>query len=111
MTPSNSTPYPYQTLALCVNFRAGDILPSCGARGSLQLKEYLEKAERKGKLPLSLKYQHCMGQCHQGPTLRFLPGGPIMLGLRLEDMDEFITLLQHQDFATIAAKWPAPQSL
>ena len=97
------------TLNICVNFRAGTILPSCGARGSRELADALEKGIAERNLPLTLKRLHCMGKCHIGPTMRLSPAGAFVMGAREEDVPRILDLIQAGDFAGLADAFPLPE--
>ncbi len=97
------------TLSICVNFRAGDRLPSCGARGSRELADALEAGIAERGLPLVLKRLHCMGKCHIGPTMRIWPGGPFIMGAQEPDVPEILDQLEERDWDALAARFPLPE--
>lgn len=99
---------PYTTLRVCVNFRAGEILPSCAARGSKELEAALRKGIADRRIPLKLDTVHCMGKCHIGPTMQLLPHGPYIMGATMADVPDILDLLQAGDFDTLAARFPLP---
>ena len=98
----------YSRLRLCINLRAGDILPSCGARGSRDLATKLEKALMDRNLPYELETVHCMGKCHIGPALQLMPRGPILVGLDPDDLDVLLDLLAAKDFASLQERYKEP---
>ena len=98
----------FTRLRMCVNFRAGDLLPSCGARGAKELQPVLaEKLAERGNF-LSLDPVHCMGKCHAGPTLKLLPGGPFLLGAQVADVGRLLDLLEAEAYDEAAAAFPDP---
>ena len=94
------------TLSICINFRAGDTLPSCGARGSRELADALQAGIAKRGLPLELKRLHCMGKCHIGPTMRIWPGGPFVMGAQESDVPEILDRLEAREWDALAARFP-----
>jgi (2Fe-2S) ferredoxin len=99
----------FDVMRLCVNFRAGDILPSCGARGSKELAEAL-KAKMPDKLPdMELLTVHCLGRCHAGPTIRLSPKGPYLLGVQAADVDWLLDRLAAGDIDALVEAFPDPQ--
>lgn len=101
----------FQELAICINLRMGNLLPSCGARGSRDVSDLLETAFEQSNIELSLKQMHCMGQCHAGPTLRLLPGGPYFLGVKPDQVAEFFNHLQNKEYDLMQQKWPGPSKM
>jgi (2Fe-2S) ferredoxin len=97
------------TINICVNFRAGSILPSCGARGSRELADALEAGIAERRLPFAFKRLHCMGKCHIGPTMRLSPGGAFIMGAQAEDVPRILDFLQAGDFDGLAAAFPLPE--
>jgi len=100
---------PQLTINICVNFRAGNILPSCGARGSRELADALEKGLTERNLPFGFKRLHCMGKCHIGPTMRLVPGGAFIMGAQEADVPRILDLLEAGDLETLAAAFPLPE--
>lgn len=98
----------FDRLRICTNFRAGDILPSCGAQGSKELARALrEEIEKHGDF-IRLETVHCMGRCHIGPTLKLLPRGPFLQQVGVEDVPRLVDMLQSGDIDSLAAEFPAP---
>ena len=81
-------------LSICINYRAGNILPSCGARGSWELADALQAGIAERGIALKFKRLHCMGKCHIGPTMRIWPGGPFVMGAKATDVPEFLDRLE-----------------
>ena len=99
----------YSKLRLCINLRAGDILPSCGARGSRELANALEKALEDRDLPFTLETVHCMGKCHIGPAIQLMPRGPILVGLNSDNLDNLLELLEKRDFNRLEELYKEPE--
>ncbi len=97
------------TLSICINFRAGDILPSCAARGSKELADALQAGIAERGLALELKRLHCMGKCHIGPTMRIWPGGPFVMGATESDGPEILDRLEACDWDALAEAFPLPE--
>lgn len=100
----------YTTLRLCVNFRAGDMLPSCGARGSRDLRAALEEKMPERLPDMTLQTVHCLGRCHLGPTIRLSPAGPFLLGVQAADADRLLDLLAAGDIETARREFPDPNA-
>jgi (2Fe-2S) ferredoxin len=100
----------YPRMKICVNYRAGDLLPSCGSKGSKELAEAL-KAEiaQRGDF-IALETVHCLGKCHIGPTLKLLPSGPFLLGAQAQDAPDIVALLHAESYEDLAQKFPNPDS-
>lgn len=82
---------PPRTLAICVNRRLTDTVPSCGGRGSEQLADKLEQALQQQSLQLPLQRVDCLGRCEEGPNLRLAPDGHFFT---LHDESEIPALLE-----------------
>jgi len=102
-------PQQFDTLRVCVNFRAGDILPSCAARGSKELAAALAE-KMPGQVPdMKLMKVHCLGRCHVGPTIRLSPGGPFLQGMQAQDVDWLLERLAADDIAALKQTFPDPK--
>ncbi|MCR9218800.1 MAG: (2Fe-2S) ferredoxin domain-containing protein [Alphaproteobacteria bacterium] len=98
----------YDRLRLCVNFRAGDILPSCGARGAKELAAALQEKMPDALPEMRLESVHCLGRCHIGPTIRLSPSGPFLQGVQAEDVDFLIEKLKAGDLDALLEAFPDP---
>jgi len=94
------------TINICINFRAGDILPSCGVRGGRELADALENGISERNLPYTFNRLHCMGKCHIGPTMRLSPGGAFIMGAQAADVPRILDFLQAEDLDGLAAAFP-----
>lgn len=110
-TAMDAQTVPFRALKACVNFRAGDFLPSCRALGAEELHLALEAAFREEGITLPLQKVHCMGRCHLGPTLRLVPNGPYFLGLQAKDAARLASFIAEGDIAGAAAAFPEPVPL
>jgi len=102
--PSTDRP----TLRMCVNFRAGDKLPSCAARGSREMVAALSAGIEARGLPFEVELVHCMTKCHLGPTVRVLPEGPWIMGMQVADVPRALDLLEAGKVEELAAAFPLP---
>lgn len=97
---------PYRALKACINRRAGDLVPSCGARGADRLAARIEAELAGAGLPLVLETAHCMGKCHLGPTLRLVPAGPFLMGVTPDTVPELVRFLRDGDIDGAARRFP-----
>jgi len=109
MAMSDETQPRATTLSICINFRAGETLPSCGARGSRELADALQAGIAERGLAIQFKRLHCMGKCHIGPTMRIWPGGPFVMGATEADAAEILDRLEAGDWDALAARFPLPE--
>ncbi len=99
-----------RTLNICINFRGGDMLPSCGKVGSRELADALEAGIAERGLALTFKRLHCMGKCHIGPTVKLSHGGPFVMGAQASDVPQILDWLEAEDFDALAAAFPLPKT-
>ncbi len=81
------------TLTLCVNVRKEDFVPSCGRRGSLELREKLEAALRERGLDLEFQTIACLGQCDKGPNARLAPSNSWFHAIGQNDVPALLSVL------------------
>jgi len=98
----------FDTVRVCVNFRAGDMLPSCGARGSKDLAAALAAAAPARAPGLTIQKVHCLGRCHLGPALRLSPRGPHLVGVAPSDAHWVLDRIAAGDIAALVAAYPDP---
>ncbi len=91
-----------------MNFRAGDRMTSCGAKGSREMTKALQSGLSERKLDWHLEKVHCMGKCHLGPTMRVLPNGPFIMGVQEEDVPRVLDLLERNEIEELVATFPHP---
>ena len=89
-----------------MNYRANNLVDSCGARGSKELAAALKKAIEAQDLPITLETDHCMSKCHLGPTLRILPNGPYIMGCQESDVPEILETLKKGNITALAKQFP-----
>ncbi|MEL0019407.1 MAG: (2Fe-2S) ferredoxin domain-containing protein [Rickettsiales bacterium] len=95
-------------LRACVNFRAGNRLPSCGAKGAREMVAALTGGLDTRGLPWRVESVHCMGKCHLGPTMRVLPNGPYIMGAQESDVPAILELLESGRLDALAEAFPLP---
>jgi NADH:ubiquinone oxidoreductase subunit E len=98
-----------KTLNICVNFRAGKLLPSCGAVGSKDLADALEAGIAERGLQLDFKRLHCMGKCHIGPTVKLSHCGPFIMGAKASDVPQLLDWLEEENYEALKAAFPLPK--
>ncbi len=99
----------FRALRLCTNFRAGYTLPSCGARGADEVNAEIARQWPERSMAFEFETVHCMGKCHIGPTLRLVPAGPFLMGVKTkEDVTRILDLLEAGDIEQAAAEFPVP---
>ncbi|MDF1750067.1 MAG: (2Fe-2S) ferredoxin domain-containing protein [Alphaproteobacteria bacterium] len=98
----------YLRIKICVNYRAGDLLPSCGANDSRELAAALKEEIAKRDDFITLEPVHCLGKCHIGPTLKLLPSGPFLQGAKVEDAAKIAALLQAESYEELMRQFPDP---
>ena len=95
-----------RTLNICINFRAGNLIPSCGAVGSKELADAPEVNIAKRGLPITLQRLHCMGKCHIGPTVKLSHGGPFIMGAKDSDVPQILDWLKAEDWDALKEAFP-----
>lgn len=98
----------YDVLRVCVNYRAGDLLPSCGARGSKELAAALQAAQPGLAPDLTIQKVHCLGRCHLGPTLRLSPRGPHLTGVPAEAAEWVLARIAAGEIDALTEAYPDP---
>ena len=96
-------------LRLCVNWRANQMVDSCGARGARELADALAAGLAERGLDWTLERVHCQSFCHLGPTLRLLPDGRFVLGPQAEDVPRILDWLAAGDLDALVAWFPHSQ--
>lgn len=80
-----------KTLIVCVNQRANPNQPSCGARGGIEIADYAEAAVSRSHPNIRIERFKCLGVCDSGPTLKIIPDGNFVHGIKLADMPALIS--------------------
>jgi (2Fe-2S) ferredoxin len=73
-------------VTVCINRRVNPEMPSCGARGGVEIAEMLEVAIAEQGLPIRLERFKCLGLCERGPNIKLSPSGEFCHGVNLEDL-------------------------
>ena len=97
---------PHRTLNICINFRAGNRLPSCGAVGSRELADALEVGIKERGMPLTLRRLHCRGKCHIGPTVKLSHGGPFVMGAKANGVPQILDWIEVEDWKALQEAFP-----
>jgi (2Fe-2S) ferredoxin len=84
------------TLTLCVNVRAEEFMPSCGRRGSLEIRERLEAALRSRALDVDFQTIKCLGLCVKGPNARLAPSNSWFHAIGLSDVPALVALVESE---------------
>jgi (2Fe-2S) ferredoxin len=91
------------TLTVCVNVRKEEFVQSCGRRGSLEIRDALEKEIFVRGLDVDLQTIHCLGLCAKGPNARVAPANSWFHKIELADVPELVATLEREIGALKAA--------
>lgn len=84
------------TLTLCVNVRKEDFVPSCGRRGSLEIREKLEAALRSRGMAVDFQTIACLGLCEKGPNARLAPSNSWFHAIGVDDVPALLDVLESE---------------
>ena len=84
------------TLTLCVNVRAEEFMPSCGRRGSLEIRERLEAALRSRGIDIDFQTIKCLGLCDKGPNARLAPSNSWFHAIALSDVSALVDVVESE---------------
>ena len=84
------------TLTLCVNVRAEEFMPSCGRRGSLEIRERLEAALRSRGIDIDFQTIKCLGLCDKGPNARLAPSNSWFTAIDLGDVPSLVAMIESE---------------
>jgi (2Fe-2S) ferredoxin len=84
------------TLTLCVNVRKEDFMPSCGRRGSLEIRERLEAALRSRRIDVDFQTITCLGLCDKGPNARLAPSNSWFHAIGLSDVPSIVEIVESE---------------
>ncbi|HUQ73500.1 MAG TPA: (2Fe-2S) ferredoxin domain-containing protein [Burkholderiales bacterium] len=84
------------TLTLCVNVRAEEFMPSCGRRGSLEIRERLEAALRTRGIEVDFQTIKCLGLCNKGPNARLAPSNSWFTAIGLSDVPALVDVVESE---------------
>lgn len=77
-------------VTVCVNVRSNPNMPSCGARGGLEIAQQLETAVIARGLPVKVKRFNCLGMCERGPNVKLSPGGEFCHAVHSEELAQLL---------------------
>ncbi len=83
-------------LIVCINLRPFAGEPSCAARGSRALADYLEQEIVHRGLDISVRRVVCLGHCARGPNVR-IAGGQFIHGADTLKLDALLDELASSD--------------
>jgi predicted metal-binding protein len=86
-------------LIVCINLRPFAGQPSCAARGSRDLADYLEQAIACRKLDTKVQRVVCLGHCQRGPNVR-IAGGFFIHEANTARLDALLDALETGDAFT-----------
>jgi len=94
--PENADAEPVRPriLMICVNRRFRMDEPSCAARGSGDMAEFLEAEIAARRINLVVERSVCMGHCQTGPTIRLAPGGRFYHGPKPDELPAILDELE-----------------
>ena len=93
------------TLTLCVNVRAEEFMPSCGRRGSLEIRAPLEAALRSRGLAIDFQTIKCLGLCNKGPNARLAPSNSWFTAISAADVASLVDVVE-SELAKIKGEMP-----
>ena len=92
--PDGTTARP--SLTLCVNVRAEEFMPSCGRRGSLEIRERLEAALVERGVAVDFQTIKCLGLCSKGPNARLAPSNSWFTAIGLGDVESLVAVVESE---------------
>ena len=84
------------TLTLCVNVRKEEFMPSCGRRGSLEIRERLEAALRARGIDIDFQTIKCLGLCDKGPNARLAPSNSWFHAIAPSDVSALVDVVESE---------------
>jgi len=93
------------TLTLCVNVRAEEFMPSCGRRGSLEIRERLEQELTSRGIEVDFQTIKCLGLCNKGPNARLAPSNSWFTAIGVEDVPRLVDVVE-SELAKIKGEMP-----
>ena len=84
------------TLTLCVNVRNEEFMPSCGRRGSLEIRERLEAALRERRIDVDFQTITCLGLCDKGPNARLAPSNSWFHAIGVGDVPSLVDVVESE---------------
>lgn len=84
------------TLTLCVNVRPEEFMPSCGRRGSLEIRERLERELKSRGVEVDFQTIKCLGLCNKGPNARLAPSNSWFTAIGLSDVESLVDVVESE---------------
>jgi NADH:ubiquinone oxidoreductase subunit E len=84
------------TLTLCVNVRAEEFMPSCGRRGSLEIRKRLEAALAERGIDVDFQTIRCLGLCDKGPNARLAPSNSWFHAIGATDVAALVAIIESE---------------
>ena len=84
------------SLTLCVNYRKEQFVASCGRRGSLAIREALERELDAQRVPVTFATIACLGLCEQGPNARLAPANSWFHGIGIQDVAQIVAVVRRE---------------
>ena len=84
------------TLTLCVNVRKEQFMPSCGRRGSLEIRDRLEAALRSRGIDVDFQTITCLGLCEKGPNARLAPTNSWFHAIGVGDVASLVDVVESE---------------
>jgi (2Fe-2S) ferredoxin len=93
------------TLTLCVNVRNEEFMPSCGRRGSLEIRERLEAVLLERRVDVDFQTIKCLGLCNKGPNARLAPANSWFHAIDVSDVPALVDVVE-SELAKIKGEMP-----
>lgn len=71
-------------------------MPSCGRRGSLEIRERLDAALRERGIEVDFQTIKCLGLCDKGPNARLAPSNSWFHAIGVDDVPSLVALLESE---------------
>lgn len=71
-------------------------MPSCGRRGSLEIRERLEAALLERRIDVDFQTIKCLGLCNKGPNARLAPSNSWFTAIGLSDVEALVDVLESE---------------
>jgi (2Fe-2S) ferredoxin len=76
--------------------RKEEFMPSCGRRGSLEIRERLEAALRERRIDIDFQTIKCLGLCDKGPNARLAPSNSWFHAIGLNDVPALVDVVESE---------------
>ena len=71
-------------------------MPSCGRRGSLEIREPLEAALKRRGIEIDFQTIKCLGLCNKGPNARLAPSNSWFTAIGLADVPALVDMVESE---------------